>query len=164
MSMPKYSESLHKSNSESHIYLFSDLLSNGDMKTIDQIRLDNLETAIKFFGSAAALASKATVNEAYLSQVRTGQLDTKTRKPRAMGRVTARKIDRAMEKSPGWMDTDHSENSSDAELPSADDDIQMVIKIMGATDAAGRTKIRVAAEDIRDERIAHHRRINTDKI
>ena len=78
------------------------------MKTIDEIRRDNLQLAVKRFRTAAALAEKAGVAAAYLSQIKNQTPESKTGKPKAMGDDVARKIERAIGESEGWMDTEHT--------------------------------------------------------
>ncbi|WP_244137896.1 S24 family peptidase [Burkholderia stabilis] len=78
------------------------------MKTIDEIRRENLQIAIGRLRTAAALAEKAGVAAAYLSQIKNQTPESKTGKPKTMGDEVARKIERAIDESEGWMDTDHS--------------------------------------------------------
>lgn len=79
------------------------------MKTIDEIRLNNLLIAIERCGTIAALANSAEVSAAYLSQIKNKTLESSTGKPKGMGNGVARKIERALGESEGWMDADHSE-------------------------------------------------------
>lgn len=72
-----------------------------------QIRLDNLEALIAEAGSLTELARKAGTNSSYLSQVR-NQLPTPKGTPRAMGDELAGKLETAMQKIQGWMDTPHN--------------------------------------------------------
>ncbi|WP_420957543.1 S24 family peptidase [Burkholderia gladioli] len=78
------------------------------MKTNDEIRRENLVLAIERFGTAKSLAEAADVSTAYLSQVKNGQPDSKTGKPKNMGDEVARKIEVALGEATGWMDTNHS--------------------------------------------------------
>lgn len=52
------------------------------MKPIGEIRLQNLETLIREFGTMEALAEAAGTSSVYLSQVRRRALDAKPSKPR----------------------------------------------------------------------------------
>lgn len=70
----------------------------------NQIRLHNLEALITEAGSAAKLARMAGTNSSYLSQVR-NQLPTKKGTPRSIGDELAGKLEKAMKKPQGWMDT-----------------------------------------------------------
>lgn len=79
------------------------------MKTIAEIRNENLQTAKKIAGGTfELLAEKTETNAAYLSQINNGAIDPKTKKPRTMGSVTARKIEKGLKLQSGWMDTDRS--------------------------------------------------------
>lgn len=77
------------------------------MKTIDQIRRDNLALAIAKVGSAAQLADKAGISSVYLSQIKMQALEQKTGKAKAMGDDVARKIENGLGLAHGWMDADH---------------------------------------------------------
>lgn len=77
------------------------------MKTIDQIRLDNLELLISELGSADAVAEMANTSPVYLSQIRNRTPDSKTKKPREMGGPLARKLEECCGKEIGWMDNHH---------------------------------------------------------
>ena len=108
MSMAEeYSESLNVVNSESHISMFSEMLCNARMQTNDEIRRENLEIAIKRFGSAAKLAEAANTSPAYLSQIRNRTPESKTGRPKMMGDAMARKIEAALGEPEGWMDRSH---------------------------------------------------------
>lgn len=78
------------------------------MKTIDEIRLDNLLLAISRAGTATALAEKSGLSAAYLSQIKNRQPDSKTGNPKNMGDDAARKIEAGIGEKRGWMDVDHS--------------------------------------------------------
>lgn len=83
------------------------------MKTIDEIRRDNLLLAIKRFRTAAALAEAAKTNAAYLSQIKGRRRDSKTGTEKAMGDDVARKIEEALGEPEGWMDVAHNSPSPD---------------------------------------------------
>ena len=76
----------------------------------NQIRLHNLEVLITEAGSAATLARMAATNSSYLSQVR-NQLPTKKGTPRSIGDKLAGKLEKAMKKPQGWMDTPPTEEA-----------------------------------------------------
>ena len=78
------------------------------MKTIDEIRLENLLTAISRAGTATALAEKSGLSAAYISQIKNRQPDSKTGKPKNMGDEAARKVEVGIGEKRGWMDVDHS--------------------------------------------------------
>lgn len=86
------------------------MLLNAIMKTIDQIRRDNLLLAIDEIGSATALSEAAEVSAAYLSQIKNQQPESSTGKAKTMGVSVARKIETALKKPVGWMDTAHDVN------------------------------------------------------
>ncbi|UXC34809.1 hypothetical protein [Cupriavidus gilardii] len=88
------------------------------MKTIDEIRLENLELAIARMGGVAAkLAAAAELAPAYISQLRTKAPYATTGKQRTLGTSAARKIEAAIGEYPGWMDRDHA--PSPAEEPAS---------------------------------------------
>ncbi len=90
------------------MYFFSVMLFNARMKTIDEIRRENLLIAIARAGSASALAKKADISSAYISQIKTRQKQSSTGTERTMGDAVARKIEEAIGEIQGWMDTDHA--------------------------------------------------------
>lgn len=106
--MPEYSESLNKSNSESHISNFSAMLLNAGMQTNDEVRRQNLEIAIKRAGTAAKLAEAANTSAAYLSQIKNRTPDSKSGTPKTMGDDMARRIEVAIGEPHGWMDVPHA--------------------------------------------------------
>lgn len=77
------------------------------VKTIADIRHDNLLELIEEFGSAEALAEAADTSPVYLSQLRNKAPDSKTGKPRQIGDPLARKLEGAAGKPEGWMDNVH---------------------------------------------------------
>ncbi len=74
------------------------------METIDAIHRHRLALLIKEAGSQAKLASKTGKSAAQISQWLNASKDSKTGKPRAMDRNTARDFERACGKPSGWMD------------------------------------------------------------
>jgi phage repressor protein C with HTH and peptisase S24 domain len=114
----KYSDSLNKSNSESHISKFSDLLLNARMQTNDEVRRQNLELVIKRVGSAAKLAELAATSPAYISQIKNRSPDSKSGTPKTMGDDMARRIEAAIGERAGWMDVPHGE-AEDADVERA---------------------------------------------
>jgi hypothetical protein len=77
------------------------------MKTIDQIRRENLQIAIKRMRTAAALAEAADTSAQYLSQIKKQTVDSKSGTPKGMGDDVARKIEKALGEPAGWMDVEH---------------------------------------------------------
>lgn len=74
---------------------------------IGNIRLDNLETLIREFGTAEALAAAADTSAVYISMLRNSVPDKKTGRPREMGSAMARRLEAAAGKPDGWMDQAH---------------------------------------------------------
>lgn len=84
------------------------------MKTIDEIRRDNLLIAIERCGTMTALAEAAKVSAPYLSQIKNKTPESKTGKPKGMGNDVARKIEKALKEPEGWIDVEHTDNSAPA--------------------------------------------------
>lgn len=99
------------------MFFLSEMLSNPTMKSVSEIRLENLEQLVKEAGTAEALAERSGVSAVYISQIRSRAIDAKTGKPRNLGSVAARKIEHGMGKPAGWMDRDHAEMSGLQEWP-----------------------------------------------
>ena len=74
------------------------------MKTIAEIRLENLDLLIGEFGSQEKVAELGDTSSVYLSQIRNQTPDAKTGKPRQMGDPMARKLEEGCKKERGWMD------------------------------------------------------------
>jgi hypothetical protein len=87
------------------------------MKTIGEIRLENLELLIAAEGTLDAVAEKAGTSSVYLSQVRNGARDQKTGRPRQMGDQMARRLETAFDKALGWMDTPHPAIGANKRIP-----------------------------------------------
>lgn len=73
------------------------------MKTIAEIRRDNLARLIKEFGTLEKVAELGETSPVYLSQIKNRTIDPKTKKSREMGSALARKLEKG--KVVGWMDT-----------------------------------------------------------
>lgn len=95
-------------NSVLRIPFVSEMLRNGVMTTIDQIYRDNLRLLVKEIGTQEALAEAIDKAPAQLSQWINGSKDSKTGKPRALSRATARDIENKLGKPEGWMDQPHA--------------------------------------------------------
>lgn len=130
------------------------------MKTIDEIRRENLLTAIELAGGAAKLAGAANVSAAYLSQIKNRAPESATGKPKAMGDEVARRIEVAINRPTGWMDRAHDEVSGTTEeYPGAEDagfglqqdnpvtpqEITNLIQLYWAASSLGRNRIMIAA-------------------
>lgn len=79
------------------------------MKTIADIRRDNLLLLLREFGSLAELNDRLGLarTDATLSQIKNRSLDSKSKKPRAMGDEMARRIESSLKRDVGWMDNVH---------------------------------------------------------
>lgn len=82
------------------------------MKMIDDIRRENLVKLRDDYGSLAALAAHLERSESQVSQWINASINSGTGKPRHMRTSTARWIEQTCSKPAGWMDTDHSTDSS----------------------------------------------------
>lgn len=78
------------------------------MLTIDDIRRANLDALAREAGSKRALADKLEISESQVSQWINGSKDSRTGKPRGMRLATCHRIEAALGKPRGWLDTDHS--------------------------------------------------------
>lgn len=76
------------------------------MKTKDDVRLENLNALVSEFGSAAAVAERASTSPVYISQLRN--------RTRSIGNTLARRLEKACGKPNGWLDNDHAEVSTSA--------------------------------------------------
>ena len=74
------------------------------MKTVSEIRLDNLELLIVELGTQEKVADAGGTSSVYLSQIKNRTPDKKTGKPRQMGDDMARKLEEGCKKERGWMD------------------------------------------------------------
>lgn len=91
------------------IYLFSAMLNNDHMKTIEHIHRGNLAILVKEFGGVTAVAEVVGCTPSQYSQWLNGSANSGTGKPRGMRPSSTRKIEVACKKPSGWMDVDHDE-------------------------------------------------------
>lgn len=101
------SDSLTAVNSASRLSLYSRVDCNGQMRTNDEIRLENLLTLIAEAGSIEALAERYECTAPYIKQMARGYKDSKSGTPKGVGDSSARQLERCMNKPRGWMDHDH---------------------------------------------------------
>lgn len=78
------------------------------MKTIAEIRHDNLLALIKEFGSQAEIARRCDTSDVYISQIVKKHPDAKTNRPRQVGDAMARRLEEGCGKAVGWMDNLHT--------------------------------------------------------
>lgn len=78
------------------------------MKTVDEIRLENLLLLIDEKGTQEAVAEAGGTSSVYLSQIKNRTPDKKTGKLRQMGDDMARKLEEGCKKERGWMDNVHT--------------------------------------------------------
>jgi hypothetical protein len=100
-----------------HIPMINVLSFNACMKTIADIRRNNLEllrmeTVSK---TLRELADNTDTQPAHLSQIRNRLPDSRTGKPKEMGDVIARRLETGMGKPRGWMDQTHEPKPPGAE-------------------------------------------------
>lgn len=77
------------------------------MKTAAEVRLERLRMLVQEFGSLAALnrATGKQERDSTYSQLLNGSISSATGRPKEMGPAMARKIEIALGKPQGWMDT-----------------------------------------------------------
>jgi hypothetical protein len=78
------------------------------MKDIDAIRRENLRLIETDAGGTTEAATLCGMSPSQFANLRDGAKDSKTGKPRGMRKETARRIEAAAGKQPGWLDVDHS--------------------------------------------------------
>jgi len=78
------------------------------MKTIEEIRKENLENLIKAEGSVIGLSKKIGKSESQISQWRNNSPNSGTGKGRNIGPGSCPQIEKELGLPKAWMDTDHS--------------------------------------------------------
>jgi hypothetical protein len=86
------------------------------MKTIDQIRRDNLQALVDEYGSAAAVVSAIGCSASQFSQWLNASQNSGTGKPRGIATASCRRIEKATNKPVGWMDKEHPAGQAGAQL------------------------------------------------
>jgi hypothetical protein len=86
------------------------------MKTIDDIRYENLHLLIAEAGGDEQLAERYDCTVAYIRNMKLRSVDSGTGKQKNIGKNTARKLEASMNKPVGWMDTDHTSIGAPTEL------------------------------------------------
>ncbi len=77
------------------------------MKTIAELRRENLLRLIAEFETQDKVSELSDVSQVYLSQIKNQSADYRTGRPRQMGSRTARTLELGCGKPIGWMDTEH---------------------------------------------------------
>ncbi|MVW72156.1 S24 family peptidase [Bordetella sp. 15P40C-2] len=117
------------------------------MKDIDQIRRDNLRSLEAEAGGPSAAAKLLEMSPAQFMNLRDGAKDSKTGKPRGMRKDTARRIESAAGKPPGWLDTPHGENQTGEQLEAIENPRLCVT--IGRYDTGGRMGL--SGVELRDQ-------------
>lgn len=82
------------------------------MKTVEEIRRENLKALSEKYGSTQALADKIGRSNSQVSQWITGAIRSQTGKPSNISKESARRIEDSLGLGKLWMDQDHSKKSS----------------------------------------------------
>jgi hypothetical protein len=95
-------------NSAALRHRLSATLSNGGMRTVEEVRRIRLSLLLKEFGSYAILNEKLDRprRDSTLSQIANESANSKGGSPKTMGSPMARALEHACGKEPAWMDTD----------------------------------------------------------
>ena len=83
------------------------MLFNRAPVDIDEIRRANMRAIENECGGPAGAAARVGMSLAQFANLRDGAKDSKTGKPRGMRKETARRIEGAAGKPPGWLDVVH---------------------------------------------------------
>lgn len=86
------------------IHFVSQRLSNSDMKSVDEIRRENLCILRDYYGGVRALADYLGKSESQVSQWLNASAHSETGKPRGMRPSSAREIEEKTGKPKGWLD------------------------------------------------------------
>jgi hypothetical protein len=106
------------------------------MKTIEDIRVDNLRTLVERAGGVGKFAEKAKKQQAQISQLLNRSPDSKTGKQRGMSSAQARQLEAAGGMEHGWLDHDHSApvaNIEAEEVTMSPEELAAAIKIVERT-------------------------------
>lgn len=80
---------------------------NLEMKTSEEIRLENLAALIVEAGGEDKLAERYECTSAFIKQMARGYKDSKSGSGKGIGNAAARRLEKAMNKDRGWLDHDH---------------------------------------------------------
>lgn len=81
------------------------------MKTVDEIRRDNLKILEQEAGSPSEMARRVEMSYSQYVNLRDGAADSKTGKSRGMRTETARRFEVSCGKPKGWLDVHHSDDA-----------------------------------------------------
>ena len=84
------------------------------MKTVDEIRRDNLKILEQEAGAPSEMARRVEMSYSQYVNLRDGAADSKTGKSRGMRTETARRFEVSCGKPKGWLDVHHSDDASSA--------------------------------------------------
>ncbi|MGE8366011.1 MAG: hypothetical protein ACN6OP_04480 [Pseudomonadales bacterium] len=140
------------------------------MKTIDEIRHENLLRLIARMGSIQALATRVGKSHSQISQLKTRAAHSSGGKKRSIGDALARDIESQCELPVGWFDADHSREIAESvepatasahlprltkqSAPHPDSHIRTAIELLESLDRDGRAE---AVGAIRVIVAAHHK-------
>jgi SOS-response transcriptional repressor LexA len=99
------------------MYMFSQMLNNRRMITIETIHRENLQILARECGGVAAVAAKIGCSSSQYSQWMNGSENSGTGKPRGMRPSSARRIEKATGKPVGWMDSPHLFDGAQENIP-----------------------------------------------
>lgn len=77
------------------------------MKTIDDIRTENLKTLVQQCGGTTKFSEKTGKSASQVSQWLNRSLNSITGRPRVISTASCRAVEESLELQPGWMDTEH---------------------------------------------------------
>lgn len=96
-------------NSDLRIPFISASLFNGRMKTIEEIRWENLCYLIEKHGGVTRFADLVGSSQSQISQLKNRSPDSKTGKQKKLGSAQAREMEDKLGFDRGWMDHDHTD-------------------------------------------------------
>lgn len=95
--------------SQWRIQPLADVTSNMIMKTIEDVRRDNLRRLRDEFGSVQELADRIGKSSSQVSQWLNASAHSTSGKPRTISSGSCREIEKSVGRSEGWMDVEHQE-------------------------------------------------------
>jgi hypothetical protein len=124
------------------IPIYSAALFNVAMKTIEQIRRENLIALRNELGGVGVLADRIERQMSQVSQWLNASPSSKNGRPRTMSADTSRYIEEKCGKPNGWMDKDHSQvASASAGDALTAEEVAELVTLYGRADQGGRVAI-----------------------